>query len=422
MSKPFLTFGDWMIRPAERCIERHGQRFVLEPRLMDVLMQLAGSAGSVVSTEELLATCWPGEALGDNPVHKCVAMLRRAFGDDARAPTYIETIRKRGYRVIARVAFADGRHQPNADAGPWQGGSPYPGNRPFSMTDAPLFFGRRRQRRELLDVVSQAFGKGAAFVLVCGNAGVGTTSMVQAGIAPSLLSDAGYGAIRARGCVIVDASASHRSCIDALASAMCRWEIGGTPVFAISEHGMLTRALHGDVEAVLGRIRARLRASGGVLLLVVDALDRTLMAGSVFAGDNEQGRFVAALIRMAASGCIGVIATCRTAGRADLMMCVNDIAGAEMVTTYRLERPGPGELANMIRQPALLAGLTFEEDALSERRLDDVLLEEASAPWTMLSSLQRVLHSLYVARTPEGMLTFAGYSKSGGLHTYARRG
>lgn len=76
---------------------------MLEPRHIDVLCALASCQGKVVSVEALLDACWKGGFFGDNPVHKAIAMLRRALGDDIRRPRYIATIRKRGYQLVAQV-------------------------------------------------------------------------------------------------------------------------------------------------------------------------------------------------------------------------------------------------------------------------------------------------------------------------------
>ena len=70
---------------------------------MEVLMALAARAGQVVSREELLAAVWPGVVVGDEALTQSIIKLRRALGDNPRAPSYIETISKRGYRLIAPV-------------------------------------------------------------------------------------------------------------------------------------------------------------------------------------------------------------------------------------------------------------------------------------------------------------------------------
>lgn len=104
---PRFTLGDWTVYPALGVIERDGIRSALEPRLLDVLGFLAERDGDVATIDELLDACWNGAFHGDNPVHKAIAMLRKALGDDARAPRYVATIRKRGYRIVVPVRFGD---------------------------------------------------------------------------------------------------------------------------------------------------------------------------------------------------------------------------------------------------------------------------------------------------------------------------
>ena len=100
------SIGSWHVDPARNRIARNGEELALQPLSMDILVHLADQAGEVVSTEELLATFWPGRIASDDAVHRRIADIRKALGDDARAPTYIETIPKRGYRLIAPVAAA----------------------------------------------------------------------------------------------------------------------------------------------------------------------------------------------------------------------------------------------------------------------------------------------------------------------------
>lgn len=97
--------GDWTVYPRQVFIEHGGIRASLEPKQLDVLLCLVEAAGDVVSIDRLLERCWPGEFHGDNPVHKAIAVLRKALGDDARAPRYVATVRKRGYRIVAPIAL-----------------------------------------------------------------------------------------------------------------------------------------------------------------------------------------------------------------------------------------------------------------------------------------------------------------------------
>ena len=80
-------------------IKRDGVEISLEPRIMELLVALAEHAGDVIGAEQLLIEVWRGTFYGDNPVHRAIGVLRRQLGDDTRSPVFVETIRKRGYRM-----------------------------------------------------------------------------------------------------------------------------------------------------------------------------------------------------------------------------------------------------------------------------------------------------------------------------------
>jgi len=98
-----LRIGDVIADPAANEIARGGRVAHVEPKVMDVLVLLAQRPGAVVARDALLAAAWPGSVVGDEALTQSVIKLRRALGDDPRAPRYIETIPKRGYRLIAPV-------------------------------------------------------------------------------------------------------------------------------------------------------------------------------------------------------------------------------------------------------------------------------------------------------------------------------
>ena len=107
-----LQIGDWRVEPALNQISRAGECVRLEPKAIELLVFLAQCRGEVVSREALLTSLWPGVIVGDNALTQVVAKLRKALGDTARKPTYIEAISKRGYRLIAAVERVDRTEQP----------------------------------------------------------------------------------------------------------------------------------------------------------------------------------------------------------------------------------------------------------------------------------------------------------------------
>jgi DNA-binding winged helix-turn-helix (wHTH) protein/TolB-like protein/Tfp pilus assembly protein PilF len=102
-----LRIGDWWADRAANELGRAGETVRIEPKAMEVLMLLAEHADRVVSREELLHAVWPNVVVGDEALTQSVIKLRRALGDDPRSPSYIETIPKRGYRLIAPITKPD---------------------------------------------------------------------------------------------------------------------------------------------------------------------------------------------------------------------------------------------------------------------------------------------------------------------------
>lgn len=95
--------GEWEVHPSLNRLTRGEDEVRVEPKVMQVLEALAETPGDVVTREQLVARVWPDVYVTDDVLHRAIRELRRAFGDDTAKPQYVETIRKRGYRLIAPV-------------------------------------------------------------------------------------------------------------------------------------------------------------------------------------------------------------------------------------------------------------------------------------------------------------------------------
>ena len=100
-----FTLGDWLVDPRACHVSRGETVVKLRPQLVDVLVCLARRAGQIVLKDEILADVWPGQYIADSGLSRCIAELRQVLQDDVQAPRYIETIPKRGYRLVAPVAW-----------------------------------------------------------------------------------------------------------------------------------------------------------------------------------------------------------------------------------------------------------------------------------------------------------------------------
>ena len=95
------------VTPSEnRIVGPDGRALVVEPKVMEVLCCLA-HAGRTVPRDELLREVWPDVVVTDHVLSRSISELRRALGDDHRAPRFIETVRKRGYRLIPTPTWRD---------------------------------------------------------------------------------------------------------------------------------------------------------------------------------------------------------------------------------------------------------------------------------------------------------------------------
>jgi len=98
-----FVVGDCIVRPDTNEIIRNGETLHLEPKSMEILAYLVARRGEMVSRDELLGQVWPDVYVGDDSLTAAIIKIRRALADDARDPEYVETIPKRGYRLIAPV-------------------------------------------------------------------------------------------------------------------------------------------------------------------------------------------------------------------------------------------------------------------------------------------------------------------------------
>src|SRR5499425_2329684 len=96
--------GSWIVDPSLNSMSCEGRTVRLEPKVMEVLLCLAQHPGETLSKEQLFQAVWPNIIVTDDVLKRCIAELRRAFDDDARNPHTIETISKRGYRLVASVS------------------------------------------------------------------------------------------------------------------------------------------------------------------------------------------------------------------------------------------------------------------------------------------------------------------------------
>src|SRR5262245_25597411 len=107
-------FDEFTLDVRERRLLRGGDVVRLAPKAYDVLVALVRQRGHLVTKDELLTGLWPGSFVEEGSLNVWVSALRNALGEDARRPTYIESVARSGYRFIAAVRLDSEDEKPFA--------------------------------------------------------------------------------------------------------------------------------------------------------------------------------------------------------------------------------------------------------------------------------------------------------------------
>lgn len=113
-----FKIGDWTVEPASGMLRSGDTERRLQNLPMAVLVLLAGKRGAVVTKQEIFDAVWQGAAVEEGALPRCVSEIRAALGDRARQPRYIQTLPKRGYRLIPPVTSPDSEDRAVVDGGP----------------------------------------------------------------------------------------------------------------------------------------------------------------------------------------------------------------------------------------------------------------------------------------------------------------
>ena len=96
------------------CIDRRDERLIgphgpikLGNKAFRVLLQLIERRGRLVTKDELMSSVWDGTIVSEFSLTSAVKELRRALGDDARAPRFIQSVYGRGYRFLSQIEEVD---------------------------------------------------------------------------------------------------------------------------------------------------------------------------------------------------------------------------------------------------------------------------------------------------------------------------
>ena len=303
---------------------------------------------------------------------------------------------------------------------------PFRGLSPFDVKHANIFFGRTRAIGELKRQLEHQTARGTAFVLVMGMSGSGKSSLVRAGVIPTLTQPGvveGVGVWRygiVRPADFPGGACQSLGAVLTQSTALPQLEVLGFGADVAS--GLLRQ----NPELMLGPVRGALMTVAtdvareekltavptARLLIVIDQLEE-IFTGSMQT-DTERMAFAAALGALARSGDVWVLATMRSDffNRLVELPQLMELKGGE--GQFDVLPPTFAELEQMIVLPARVAGVGFEVDPDTNSSVNQIIHEAATRNPQSLPLLEFTLDELY-KRRQENVLTLAAYRQLGGL-------
>jgi WD40 repeat protein len=355
------------------------------------------------------------------------------FENEAEFESLLEEhLRKLIERRLKKLGVPFENREPQARP-TWIEGSPFRGLAVFEFEHQAVFFGRTRAVSDVLRNLKQQAADGRAFLLILGGSGSGKSSLVRAGIVPALVHPGVVEGVGLWRRALVRPSERSGDLFDGLAAMLLCLEALPELASDGTSSAQLAQLLRANPEAVTYLVKGALSQAASHLqkadespiqpsarlVLVLDQLEELFTADDLSTAHWEA--YFRAVRALAASGHTWVIATLRS----DFYERVSAIPALVELKSdlgqYDLQLANTSEIAQLIRRPALAAGLRFEEDPATGDRLDDLLRDDASTNRDCLPLLEFSLEELYRRRVGN-LLTLDAYRQLGGMRgALARR-
>jgi hypothetical protein len=348
--------------------------------------------------------------------------FKSAFYEFERTAQFEDLFESHLRKWIRERLRKDTLFTPGALVRKWDG-SPFRGLEHFDFKHRLIFFGRTNAVTQVIELLRRRAESGRAILLILGMSGAGKSSLVRAGVLPLLArprviehvldwrravfrpSDEQKGPLASLGAAIIREQALPELASEAVwneALLQDRTSFSSTikKVLDRISNEMIHQIPQADRE---GRVR---------LTLVIDQFEEIF---SDKITEQDRNDFVAVIEDLSRSGDVWVIVTIR----ADFYSrCAESTAMSWLIEPGGLLVLGPpqaSEIAQMIRRPALMAGLSFERREDTDEGLDDVLRDAAAAYPAALPLLEFTLDELWKRSGDSGVLRFSDYDALGGL-------
>jgi len=404
--------NELLIEPSKNSIIEKNQTRLLQPKLIEVLIYLCAKAPNIVSMNELINRCWPNQFISDSPVHKCIAQLRKALGDNTKNPQYIKTIPKKGYVIIACVNPINpqiNHHNQTNLSQPIT--TPYPGLLSFSQAQQNIFFGREKIIDDIHHWASQSKENTTNWLSLFAPVKAGKSSLVNAGIIPALIKNPLF----KRDVAIFEVQylpdkPHYIKLIELLYTLdiLSNKQPLSSYISLLSPHQTDSPSLRDLNEYI------HLQQGESKFVLFIDQLEVIIEEQTLPENTNhslEIDIFFSILQKLLTSNKCLLITTIQSQY---LIHLKNIPTYNETVFQFEIPEFSYSELSDLINKPAALAGLTFEYSNENREFLNDYAIQQLQINPFPIQVIQHLLNKLNQCLTGN-MLTYNTWQHIGGF-------
>ena len=307
----------------------------------------------------------------------------------------------------------------------WHSGSPFRGLSAFELEHRDIFFGRTQAVGEAIAQLKEQVAREQPFLMILGMSGGGKTSLVNAGLLPLILTPRviqnNVGLVRHVGTrpgQWSKAATPLQGITNALLQALPELVDVGQNAETLEELVLASpKSLRAVFDTAISQARAKENLHWAVTVRVLLVLDQSeeLFTNRRFSSAQLK-QLSQALQRLIDTGLIWILGSIRSDF---LVSCEQTPELADLMRhggQYLLLPPRDAELEQIIRQPAIAAGLAYELDKTTGLGLDAVLKEAVSLQPGALPLLEFTLDELFISQDTESrQLTYSAYKAIGGL-------
>ncbi len=419
LSNDFITTPYYIeglyIEPSQSIIIENNETQHIQPKVMEVLTYLCSKAEQLVSTDELIKACWPNQFISDSPLHKCIAQIRKALADDPKNPRFIKTVPKKGYVFIAKVKGLN--ITPQQPISHWTGELPYPGLQPFTFAQSDIFFGRDQVIEDINNWVAQINEKEASWLSLSAPVGAGKSSLVYAGLLPTLISHAFINTTHQEFCNVLDlasTTASQKPHINLLALLLKKEKL--SPTLTIQKYAdLITAHIENPTDSQqIELFQSKLLADNkhSRFVLFIDHLEMLFdLYSPTKINKHEHACFFHLLQLLLSSKKCLLITAVREQFLPELAQTT---LSYEQAFQYKIPVFSHTELIDIIEKPAELAGISFEYNGDNRERLNSVIIQQLHLKPVPIAIVQFLLAQLYAQKNDQ-LITYKAYKKMGGI-------